>query len=72
MKVLKEDKLKDLYEAYYQLDDILYDIDNQEELDTNNTILDLQLFKEKLEFYDLKSDELWDFIDLYMKLYNKE
>ncbi len=72
MKVLKEDKLKDLYEAYYQLDDILYDIGNLSEINTSNMILDLELFKNKLELYDLKSDALWDFIDLYMKLYNKE
>lgn len=41
-------------------------------VDVNNVILDLELFKEKLEFYDLKTDKLFDFIDLYMKLYNKE
>lgn len=41
-------------------------------VDINNVILDLELFKEKLEFYDLKTDKLFDFIDLYMKLYNKE
>lgn len=41
-------------------------------IDVNNAIFDLKLFKDKLEFYDLKTDKLFDFIDLYMKLYNKE
>lgn len=54
-----------------------YSIDNSDLgiadlVDVNNVILDLELFKEKLEFYDLKTDKLFDFIDLYMKLYNKE
>lgn len=40
--------------------------------DNSKMILDINLFKEKLELYDLKSDKLFDFIDLYMKLYNKE
>ena len=48
------------------------DLDIADLVDVNNVILDLELFKEKLEFYDLKSDKLFDFIDLYMKLYNKE
>lgn len=48
------------------------DLDIADLVDVNNVILDLELFKEKLEFYDLKTDKLFDFIDLYMKLYNKE
>lgn len=48
------------------------DLDIVDLVDVNNVILDLELFKEKLEFYDLKTDKLFDFIDLYMKLYNKE
>lgn len=39
---------------------------------TDNSILDLELFKNKLELYGLKSEELWNFIDDYMRLYNKE
>ncbi len=72
MKVLKENIRENLYDVYSQIDDILCDIDNQEEIDTSNTILDLQLFKEKLELYDLSSEELLNFIDDYMRLYNKE
>lgn len=37
-----------------------------------NAILDLELFKNKLHLYDLDTEELLNFIDDYMRLYNKE
>lgn len=67
-----------LDESYKELEDEIDDLNTQMdeleylELDNTTSILDLELFKEKLEFYDLKTDKLFDFIDLYMKLYNKE
>lgn len=41
-----------------------------ENFDNSNTILDLDKFKEKLHLYDLATEELLNFIDTYMKLYN--
>jgi hypothetical protein len=35
-------------------------------------ILDIDLFKDKLELYGFASDALMNFIDDYMRLYNKE
>lgn len=55
-----------------ELDLISEEISDTHIADNSTMILDINLFKEKLELYDLKSDKLFDFIDLYMKLYNKE
>ena len=43
-----------------------------DKMNIDNTILDLKLFKEQLESHNLLTDELADFIDYYMKFYNKE
>lgn len=63
----KLDSIRDI------LGDICYDLENLNipQLDNSNCILDLNLFKEKLELYGLKSEELWNFIDDYIRLYNK-
>ena len=34
-------------------------------------LVDIDCLKEKLELYGFKTDELWNFLDTYMKLYNK-
>lgn len=68
-----EDIRQRLENMYSNIDDMLYDIDNLDfKMDSNNMILDLQLFKDKLHLYDLDTEELLNFIDLYMRLYNKE
>lgn len=68
----------DLNYAYGDLESELCDISEQNDCLsyeisklTQNSIIDLELFKDKLELYDLKSDRLWEFIDDYMRLYNR-
>lgn len=65
--------IHDLDNIRDQLGDLCYDLENIEieEPDKSNCILDLQLFKDKLELYGLRSEELWNFIDDYIRLYNK-
>lgn len=78
-------KFIDLQNDYDNLDEDYGDLekdnwDLQSDIDTlqgeilslKSGILDIDLFKEKLELYGFKTKELWNFLDLYMKLYNKE
>ena len=65
-----------LDEAYAELEDVDYDNANQieeleSELEYNSNLVDIDNLKEKLELYDLYSEPLWNFFDLYMKLYNE-
>ena len=73
-----QQKYKYLQQEYDDLDLAYEDLQNSVEeagdfeiVDNTTMIINLDLFKEKLELYNLKSDKLFDFIDLYMKLYNK-
>lgn len=79
------EKIDDLENEYASLDELYtelqynYDelLQEKEELEDKVSlfqyaITDIDDFKEKLEFYDLKSDELFNFIDLYMKLYERK
>lgn len=34
-------------------------------------LVDMDYLKEKLELYGFKTEELWNFLDDYMRLYNK-
>lgn len=61
----------DLDFAYDDLQNSIEEAGDFELADNTTMIINLNLFKEKLELYDLKSDKLFNFIDLYMKLYNK-
>lgn len=61
----------DLDFAYGDLENSIEEVKDVELVDNTTMIINLDLFKEKLELYSLKSDKLFDFIDLYMKLYNK-
>lgn len=67
-----------LDESYTELENEIYDLNRQIdeleflELDNTTSILDIGLFKDKLELYGFASDDLMNFIDDYMKLYNKE
>jgi chromosome segregation ATPase len=73
-----QDEFNDLADCYGELEEDNGNLQEQlDELeyskpDDTTMILDIDLFKDKLELYDLKSEELWNFIDDYMKLYNKE
>lgn len=77
-------KFLDLQNDYNNLDEDYGDLerDNQDlqsDIDTlqgeilslKSGILDIDLLKEKLEFYELYTEEMKKFLDLYLKLYNK-
>ena len=55
------------------LDDILYDLDNLEipEINKENAILDVKDFIEKLDDNKLLTEELKNYIEYYMKFFNK-
>lgn len=57
-----------LNEEKYDLEDEIENLEGQIEL--YNDLVDMNYLKEKLEFYGFKTEELWDFLDLYMKWYN--
>lgn len=78
------EKFLDLQNDYNNLDEDYGDLerdnwDLQSDIDTlqgeilslKSGILDIDLFKEKLEFYGLYTEEMKKFLDLYLKLYNK-
>ena len=56
-----------------ELDDILYDLDNIEipEINKENAILDVKDFIEKLDDNKLLTEELKNYIEYYMKFFNK-
>jgi len=65
-----------LDEDYAELEDTNYDnVDRIEELESeleyNSNLVDIDNLKEKLELYNLYSENLWNFFDLYIKLYNE-
>lgn len=77
--------MNELYSELNALKEVLDDakwqltkaIDIAEELsipdiDTDKCIFDIDLFKEKLDLFGLSNEKLLQFIDTYMKLYNKE
>ena len=71
-----EDQYSNLDDDYSELEDENYGL--QTEIDNLNAqveyiqeLVDIEDLKEKLEFYGLKSEELWNFLDNYMRLYNK-
>ena len=49
----------------------VYDLNLTKE-NLKSGILDIDLFKDKLEFYGLYTEKMKEFLDLYLKLYNKE
>lgn len=65
---------EDLQFDYEILEDDYSDLQGQEYLQAHSEtmILDLDWFKNKLHLYDLDTEELLNFIDDYMRLYNKE
>lgn len=63
-----DETLEDIIE---DVNDVKKDLINFKSKSSPNTIKDLNLFKDKLELYGLRSEELWNFIDDYMRLYNK-
>lgn len=68
------DNLDDDYgELEDKADDLQMEVDSLEAQieDLKSGILDIDLFKEKLEFYGLYTEEMKKFLDLYLKLYNK-
>ena len=63
-----------LDESYGELEDENWDL--QEQIDELNSydyenLVDMDYLKEKLEFYGFKTEELWNFLGDYMRLYNK-
>lgn len=66
-----EIEYRDLQENFYNLEDDNDDYKAQLE-SLKSGILDIELFKSKLELYGFASDALVNFIDDYLKLYNKE
>lgn len=69
-----EDLSNDYDDLSEEYDDLNRQLDELEYLQADNTtmILDLKLFKDKLELYGFANENLMNFIDDYMKLYNKE
>ena len=84
MKVLTEaytdleGQYNDLDSCYAELENENYKMSNrikelkENQPDDQSMILDVELFKEKLNLYGLSSVDLFNFIDDYMRLYNKE
>lgn len=73
-----ENRYNDLDDCYAELEDNNSDLLDQIEeleysqLDSETMILDIELFKETTRLYGLYSEDLFNFIDDYMRLYNKE
>ena len=71
-----EDTYNNLDDSYGELErdnwDLQDEIDSlQAQVEYNETLVDMDYLKEKLELYGLKTEKLFDFLDLYMRLYNK-
>jgi len=74
---------KDLEDTYNNLDDSYEELERdnwnlwdeidslQAQVEYNEDLVDMDYLKEKLELYGFKTDALWEFLDDYMRLYNK-
>lgn len=74
-KLSIENVIEEINNLVWQIDnrtdEIKELINNISEYQDKTSITDIALFKEKLHLYNLDSEELLNFIDLYMKIYNK-
>lgn len=71
-----EQQYNNLDDEYRELEDENYDlqteVDNLEgQIGCIEDLVDMDYLKEKLELYGFKTEELWNFLDDYMRLYNK-
>ncbi len=82
MEDIKEELKKKLYELSNVVDDLCYEMDNLRDtycelenisisITSSNGINNVNHFKEKLTDRGLNNSELEEFIDEYMKFYNK-
>jgi regulator of replication initiation timing len=64
------DELNGEYEAYTELENENYELTRR--LETGGSVVNMNDFKYRLKIDGLMTDELNEFIDNYMKFYNKE
>ena len=76
---MEKDIINKLADLYNRLDDINWDISQvkteicilEESIENNNTIKDINNLKRELKRDGLYSDKLEEFLENYMKYYNK-
>ena len=71
-----DNRYDDLDDCYSELENDNCDMaDKIDELESQakyiDELVDMDYLKEKLELYGFKTEKLFDFLDLYMRLYNK-
>ena len=71
-----QDEYNSLDDAYSELEDDNYSMQEQiddleGQIENIEDLVDMEYLKEKLELYGFKTEALWNFLDDYMRLYNK-